>query len=149
MFQRILVPIDGSEASNKGLEEAIKLAADSGATLRLLHVVNELILLGAQGPSLYLEDLMAPLRKRAQEVLATAKQRVEERSVKVEVIMRETLGGRAGDCIVDEAKRWPAELIVMGTHGRKGLDRLALGSDAERVLRHATVPVMTVRESAG
>jgi nucleotide-binding universal stress UspA family protein len=58
----------------------------------------------------------------------------------------ETLGGRTADEIVREAKQWPADLIVLGTHGRRGLKRLAMGSDAEMVLRLAPVPVLMVRD---
>ena len=55
------------------------------------------------------------------------------------------MGARAADRIVDAASRWPADLIVMGTHGRRGFERFALGSDAETVLRSSTVPVLLVR----
>jgi nucleotide-binding universal stress UspA family protein len=58
----------------------------------------------------------------------------------------ETLGGRVADEIVKQAKEWLADLIVMGTHGRRGLERLAMGSDAELVLRLSPVPVLLVRD---
>lgn len=65
------------------------------------------------------------------------------------VVLLESIGGRAADLIVDQAKQWNADLIVMGTHGRRGLRRLALGSDAELVVRSASVPVLLVRGDAG
>jgi nucleotide-binding universal stress UspA family protein len=60
----------------------------------------------------------------------------------------ESIGGSAGNLIVEQAHKWGADLIVMGTHGRRGIRRLALGSDAEVVLRSTTVPVLFVRSSA-
>jgi nucleotide-binding universal stress UspA family protein len=64
----------------------------------------------------------------------------------VETELFETMGGRASDCIVAAAKQWGADLIVMGTHGRRGMSRLSMGSDAELVVRSTPVPVLLVRE---
>ncbi len=144
MYERILVPIDGSTPSNLGVEEAIKIAKLSGGSICLLHVVNEY--LAIQG-AYYSADLAAALREQAEALLRDCKARVEKSGVKVDTASLDGIKGMSSDLIVEYAKRWPAQLIVMGTHGRRGLSRLALGSDAENVLRMAPVPVLLVRGS--
>lgn len=144
MYERILVPIDGSTPSNIGVEEAIKIAKLSGGSICLLHVVNEY--LAIQG-AYYSADLAAALREQAEALLRDCKARVEKSGVKVDTASLDGIKGMSSDLIVEYAKRWPAQLIVMGTHGRRGLSRLALGSDAENVLRMAPVPVLLVRGS--
>jgi len=144
VYERILVPIDGSTPSNLGVEEAIKIAKLSGGSICLLHVVNEY--LAIQG-AYYSADLAAALREQAEALLRDCKARVEKSGVKVDTASLDGIKGMSSDLIVEYAKRWPAQLIVMGTHGRRGLSRLALGSDAENVLRMAPVPVLLVRGS--
>lgn len=145
MYNKILVPIDGSATSMRGLQEAIKLAKQEGATLRLVHVVNELILFGIEGPPMVYSDLLQSLRETGNSTLKKAEAVVREHGIEPQGIILEAVGGRAADHIVEEAKQWAADLIVMGTHGRRGMSRLAMGSDAELVLRSATVPVLMVR----
>ena len=145
MFKKILVPVDGSDASARGLDEAIKLAKSHGSQLRLLHVVNELVLVSPLGPTLYFPDLIQSLRDGGRNILETALKQAREQALDAETVMEEILGGRAANAIVEQAKRWPADVIVMGTHGRRGFGRMALGSDAEIVLRHTHVPVLLVR----
>jgi nucleotide-binding universal stress UspA family protein len=122
MYKRILVGVDGSETSQRGLDEAIRLAKASGGQLLLVHALNQLMT----------ANFAAVARARQAEV------RCESRLV-------DAGGSPAADVIVQEAKAWPADLIVLGTHGRKGLKRLALGSDAELVLRTSPVPLLLVR----
>ncbi len=144
MYQKILVPIDGSDTSLAGLAEAIKLAKVLGAKLRLLHVVNELILDYAFGSGLYATTVIEAMRSDGEKILKKAETEVREQGLEPEGVLIESIGGPASPFIIDQAKEWPAELIVMGTHGRRGLRRLALGSDAEVVLRGTTVPVLLV-----
>ncbi len=150
MYKKILVPVDGSATSRRGLDEALKLAKASGGTLRLVHVVNELIIdvggAGA-GAATYYGDLIEGLREGGKRILADAEKIVRDQGVALESEMIETIGGRAADAIINQAIESKADLIVMGTHGRRGIKRLALGSDAEMVLRHAPVPVLMVRET--
>ena len=145
MYARILVPVDGSATSLKGLEEAIKLARVLGATIKLVHVVNE-FMDSSFGPALYHENVVLDLRAAGERTLADASTYVRSRGVPVEREMIETSAVRAGSIIVEAAKQWDADLIAMGTHGHRGLTRLALGSDAELVLRAASVPVLMVRD---
>lgn len=145
MYARILVPVDGSATSLKGLEEAIKLARVLGATIKLVHVVNE-FMDSSFGPALYHENVVLDLRAVGERTLADASNCVRSRGVPVEREMIETSAVRAGSIIVEAAEQWDADLIAMGTHGHRGLTRLALGSDAELVLRAASVPVLMVRD---
>ncbi|AMN46358.1 hypothetical protein ACG33_04400 [Steroidobacter denitrificans] len=147
MYKKILAPIDGSPTSARGLEEAIKLAKGTGGTLRLVHVVNEFVMDSAYAFPQYYEQVIAAMRKSGADLLAEAVAAVRKQGVECDSQLMETVGGRAADAIVAEARRWPADLIVLGTHGRRGLRRLALGSDAEMVLRSSPVPVLLVRET--
>jgi nucleotide-binding universal stress UspA family protein len=147
MYKKILVPVDGSATSLRGLDEAIKLAAGSAAQLKLVHIVNEFIMETGYGPAQYHERLIETLRESGQKVLADAQAAVQRHGMQAQAELVETIGGRAADAIVQQARSWPADLIVMGTHGRRGLKRLAMGSDAELVLRSSPVPVLLVREA--
>lgn len=146
MYKKILVPIDGSPTSQKGLTEAIRLAKSTAATLRVVHVVNEFVMDSAYAFPQYYEQVVAALRESGAKLVAEADEQVRAQGVASEKALLETVGGRAADAIVAESKRWGADLIVLGTHGRRGLRRLALGSDAEMVLRAASVPVLLVRD---
>ena len=145
MYKRILVPVDGSDTSRRGLEEALKLAKSFAAEVRLVHVVNELIPFG--GDQLYyaFPTVIDSLREQGKRVLQNAQTIADSEGVKVQTHLIEAIGPRAADLIVKDAEAWHADLIVMGTHGRRGLGRWALGSDAEQVLRTASSPVLLVR----
>jgi nucleotide-binding universal stress UspA family protein len=147
MYQRVLVPVDGSPTSRKGLAEAIRLARLTGGRLRLLHVVNELLF--ATGYELYTGDVMSVLKEGGEKILSDAKEVVMAAGIGVETVCRETFGGRLCDIVVEEATQWNADLIVIGTHGRRGVGRLLIGSDAEQIVRVAPVPVLLVRGSQG
>jgi nucleotide-binding universal stress UspA family protein len=148
MFKKILVPVDSSGTSMRGLDEAIRVAKATGATLRLVHVVNELILDANYASSMYYDKVIESVRQVGKQALETAGERTKAGQVAFETEMIETIGGRAADEIVREAKRCNADLIVMGTHGRRGFSRLALGSDAELVLRSTPVPVLMIRDQS-
>jgi len=148
MFRRILVPIDGSTTSNRGLEEAIGLASDQKAKICLLHVVDELAV-GADGmmymPPSYIDEFIRALRAGGKELLVRAEAKVRKHGIEVEAVLLETVGRRVADLIIKQAKKWRADVIVLGTHGRRGLSRVVMGSDAELVVREAPVPVLLVR----
>ena len=148
MFCRILVPIDGSTTSNRGLEEAIGLASDQKAKICLLHVVDELAV-GADGmmymPPSYIDEFIRALRAGGKKLLTRAEAKVRKQGIEVEAVLLETVGRRVADLIIKQAKKWRADVIVLGTHGRRGLSRVVMGSDAELVVREAPVPVLLVR----
>jgi nucleotide-binding universal stress UspA family protein len=145
MYHKILVPVDGSDASNLGLTEAIRLAKLHGAELQLLHIVNEFILDYTFSTAMYANKLIDEIRERGKKVLKDSEARVRQEGVACEAVLIESIGGRAADFIVEQAGKRGADLIVMGTHGRRGLARLTMGSDAEEVVRTAGIPVLLVR----
>lgn len=146
MYQRILVPIDGSPTAARGLAEAIKLGRLTGAQLRLIHVVDELsfALSASQGMTLT-GDMLGMLREAGAEILAQGAASVKAAGLAVDTTLKDSFAGRVSDLVVEEAGVWPADLIVLGTHGRRGVGRLFMGSDAETIVRSATVPVLLVR----
>jgi nucleotide-binding universal stress UspA family protein len=145
VYQRILVPVDGSPTSLQGLEEAIRLAKMTGGVLRLVHVVNELNF--ATGFEIYTADMIGLLKEAGERVLADAEACTTAAGVKAEAFFSESFGSRVCDVVIDDAKTWHADLIVIGSHGRRGIGRLLIGSDAEQILRLAPVPVLLVRAS--
>jgi nucleotide-binding universal stress UspA family protein len=146
MYQRILVPVDGSPTSNRGLTEAIGLARLTGARLRLINVVDVfLVAMEANAYAGVASDVIPLMREGGQKILAVARAQVEAAGLGVDAVLREGFAGRVSDLVIDEAKAWSAELIVIGTHGRRGVGRLFMGSDAEQILRLAPVPVLLVR----
>lgn len=147
MYQRILVPVDGSATSMLGLHEAIGLAADQSARLCILNVVDDLILMpAADGFAMTgMDDLIARLTAEGRTALDIGAALADKRKVRVECVQFESRGKPISDLVLKQARKWSADLIVMGTHGRRGLNRVLMGSDAERVLREATVPVLMVR----
>jgi len=145
MYSRILVPIDGSPTAERGLREAIDIAAQMKAHLVLLHIVDDYPMLLEMSSAATFEASRRHLLKFGEDVLDQARKRVDEAGVSSEGVLREVTSLRAADAIVEEAGKRGCQLIVMGTHGRRGFNRLAMGSDAELVLRESPVPVLLVR----
>jgi nucleotide-binding universal stress UspA family protein len=148
MYERILVPIDGGATAQRGLEEAIALAGRLGSTLHLLNVVDARLLIAEVAVFAPPEQLLEDWRSSGQKLLADAVALAASRGVKAESALRCDPGLRVCDLILQEAASAAVSLIVMGTHGRRGLSRLTLGSDAELVLRESPVPVLLVRAPA-
>jgi nucleotide-binding universal stress UspA family protein len=148
MYKRILVPIDGSPTSLCGLQEAIRLAKDQGAGLRLVHVIDEFLMNSPYAPTFDYQAFLTALRDGGNSILQKAQALAREQGVQAESELHETIGGRTADKIIEAAQRWSADLIVMGTHGRRGVHRLLMGSDAELVLHSTPVPVLMIRATA-
>lgn len=144
MYQNILVPIDGSETGGRGLQEAIRLARDLGARIRLVHVINTTPWV-TQGSPGVIEELLTQFRSTGESIVHEAKTAVRSFSIEVDDRLIEAIGERAGEIVVAQANDWPADLIVCGTHGRRRLRRLLMGSDAEYIVMHSPVPVLLVR----
>lgn len=148
MYQRILVPIDGSDTSTKGLDEAIALAKLTGGRLRIFHAIDDLSMAtGYESYAVYAGDMLPLLKARGEKLLEEAKARSAVAGVDAETVLRETAAERLCDLVVEQARRYSAELIVIGTHGRRGFGRLLMGSDAEQIVRISTVPVLLVRSA--
>ena len=150
MYQRILVPFDGSPTSTRGLDEAIALARLTGARLRLLHLVDDLVYAsGFETGAVYLSDVLPVMRQAGRTILANGRDRAQRAGLEVDTELVEGMGPRLAEVVAEQAATWGADLIVIGTHGRRGVGRMLLGSDAEQVLRSAPVPVLLVRAPAG
>jgi nucleotide-binding universal stress UspA family protein len=137
MFTRILVPTDFSPASGAALRYARALSAKFGATLELLHVLdNDFLRAVVTDP----RDVEAGALQKVQSLLTAGERDQGARAL----VMR---SDDPADEIVSYARSTPVDLIVMGTHGRHGVAHLLMGSVAEKIVRDAPCPVMTVRES--
>jgi len=144
VYRRILVPIDGSPASIRGVEEAIRLAGPLKGRIRLLHAIDELSIAQAG----YGLDGIEDLRAEAVRLLMRNADRVRRARVEVDTVLHDEAGRSVDSLVAEEAKRWQADLIVTGTHGRRGLGEVLLGSCAERIVRGSTIPVMLVHATA-
>ena len=147
-FRRILVPTDFSELSAVALEYAEALAKRWGASLHVLHVIEDRFLLGATSSEIYVPDvpaLRAALVTDAESQLATFVPDGVRNAVRVTTEVRV---GSAAAVISEVADTTACELVVMGTHGRTGIAHLLLGSVAEKVVRTAPCPVLTVHGDA-
>jgi nucleotide-binding universal stress UspA family protein len=145
MYRKILVPLDGSATSEAGLREAIPLAAALKARLCLLNVLIDLPMLVELSSAMNNQEVHTGLQQFGRDLLAKAERAAAEGGAETESVVHEAGSGSVADAIVSEAARLNCDLIVMGTHGRRGLRRLTLGSDAELVVRLSPVPVMLVR----
>ena len=144
-YRRILVAVDGSEASNKGLREALRLAKQQGAQLFIVHIVDEYPAYAMPDAGAHATvDLVSLLRKSGEQTIAKAKAAAEKQGLRPKMILRETIGGSAAAAIVREAKKQRADLIVLATHGRRGVTRAMLGSVTEKVVRHADRAVLVL-----
>jgi nucleotide-binding universal stress UspA family protein len=145
MYQRILVPLDGSVTAERGLREAIDLAALTHAVLHLLYVTDDFQVLAGMGSIEGFQDTLDGLRRYGDALLAKARAACAEAGVRAEASLRELTHETVADAIVAEARESACDLIVMGTHGRRGIRRLTMGSQAELVLRGSPTPVLLVR----
>ena len=139
MYDRILLPTDGSEATTGVVDHAVELAHHHDATLHALYVINTASLTDLPTDSGW-EGISEALTQEGEHALQAVEQRAGD--VAVETEMRD---GSPATEIVEYATEQDCDVIVMGTHARSGVDRLLLGSVAERVVRSSTVPVLTIR----
>lgn len=149
MYKRILVPLDGSETANKALLTALQLARDSGGRVRLVHVIEELAYVsGYEQFGAYSGELFTAMHDTGTRVLQDGMALAHTAGVEADKLLFDNLGGRLAEVIANAAREWDADLIVVGTHGRRGVGRLLLGSGAEQIIRLAPVPVLVIRSSA-
>jgi nucleotide-binding universal stress UspA family protein len=133
--------VDGSDTSTAGLREAVKLAKAQGAKVRLTHVYEPTSHAVAEGSI----DLTPTLRRHGEEILAEALTLARASGVEATTALVAAGSRRVATAIVEEATAAGADLIAMGTHGRRGVERFLLGSVAEGVARRATVSVLLIR----
>lgn len=147
-YQRILVPVDGSDSALLGVREAIRLARDQGAKVCFVFVVDE----SAVGLTLEgfvaFNDIIDALKRSGRDALDAASHLARDAGLESEAALVEEYSGRVADAIVEQARHWSADLIVMGTHGRRGLQHALVGSEAEGVMHKTPVPLLLVRGMA-
>jgi nucleotide-binding universal stress UspA family protein len=143
-YKRILVPVDGSKTSAKGLAAALRLAKENRGRLLLLHVVEEYPVIATPEAGAAIGDMLAAMCAAGRATLKRVARVAAKAGVPAQTQMLEQFTGRVADAVAREAKRWKADVIVMGTHGRRGVKRALLGSDAELTVRHSPVPVLLV-----
>lgn len=144
MYKRIMVSVDGSDTSNRGLQEAINLAKDQQATLAIAHVIDIVVSFGTgQCPQTYVEAT----RELARRTIDGARETAHAAGIEAEIqsIAILTSGYHVGDTVAQLARDWKADLLVVGTHGRRGVSRLLIGSVAERIVRVSPCPLLLVR----
>jgi nucleotide-binding universal stress UspA family protein len=146
-YQHLLVPTDGSEISARAVQQAVELAAALGARVRFLHVQNNypisLVGVGELVEASTIEALVEAAGKRAEEILQEALAAAAAAGVPAErTVVMNPLPHKA---ILEEASAAGCDLIVMGSHGRRGLEGLLLGSETQRVLLGSSTPVLVVR----
>ena len=139
MFERILVPTDGSEGAEAVIERAVDIAETYGATIEALFVADSRI----QGvvPEEAEDAVRTALQSEGEDAIKDIATVARERDVPINAVVREGIPHQA---ILEHAAENDVDLIVMGTHGRSGVERQLIGSVAERVVRMASIPVMTV-----
>ena len=146
-YKQIMVAIDESETSSLALKEAIRLAKDQKAELRVVHIIDESIINPAESHVDY-ATLWQTYRDEGQRFIDRISAELRQSKVKFNCYLIELkpFTGRLAEKIIEEAESWPADMLVLGTHGRRGFHHLFLGSIAESVMRIATMPVLLIRE---
>jgi len=144
MYRRVLIPLDRSDCSQSALTHGLELARDQGAEVRVIHVIDTHSLYTFE--SVDVEPIEAAWHQAGKDLLDRALARAREVGVAaVSASLVGTAGRRVPSVIVAECERWSADLILMGTHGRHGIEHALLGSVAEGVVRAAPVPVLLIR----
>jgi len=138
MYDRILLPTDGSGGTDPAVDQAIGLATETGAELHVLFVVEDV----PYAPEMTDERVGAQLRKIGEDAIESIRERADAAGVTLRAAIEDGVPHRE---ILEYADRMDVDLVVMGTHSRSGLDKYLLGSVTERVVRTADVPVLTVR----
>lgn len=146
MYKRILVAVDGSPTAEHALRHAIGLAKGLSAALRVVHVVDMGVLPLGQELAIDIDAITKARRAAGELVLKKARETCQANGIEAEMRLLETgtPAQRIATTIADDADAWPADLVVTGTHGRTGVQRLLLGSVAEGIARVSSVPVLLI-----
>ena len=147
MFKHILAPVDGSLASHAGMLQAIGFAKEQKAKLRFVHVLDTYFPIYDLAGDFNIAGMLDALHDVGRKILKDAESLAGKEGVNADSVMVEAVGGRVAEFIVEQARHWPADLIVMGTHGRRGFSHFVLGSNAEAVSRMSPIPVLLVRSA--
>ena len=148
MYRKILVAVDGSETSNKAVSAALEMASYSGgrSVIRLIHVLDEMAyFMGLDPYAGQSYSVISVMREAGEKILADGLAIVQSAGVQADTVLVDKLGSHLAETVAAEAKAWEASLVVVGTHGRRGIGRMLLGSGAEQIIRLAPCPVLAVR----
>lgn len=145
-YKHIMVAVDGSDTSTAAIHEAIKLAKNQGSHLRIVHVIDDSFINYGETYTDY-AALLESKRQRGSDILKKMGELAEHAHIKHETQLIETkpFEGRVAEKIIEATQAKSTDVLVMGTHGRRGLSHLFLGSVAENIMRIATLPVLLVR----
>ena len=152
MYRRILVAVDGSATSDKALVAALEMASYSGgqSVIRLIHVLDELVYLPGLDPYAgQFGSAIRAMREAGEKVLADGLAIVRSAGVLGDTVLVDRLGAHLAETVAEHATQWNASLLVVGTHGRRGVGRMLMGSGAEQIIRLAPCPVLVVRGAEG
>jgi nucleotide-binding universal stress UspA family protein len=139
-FRRILIAVDGGPLAAHAAELGIELASSLGAEIAFVHAIDPGL---SQAPGIAPNDLVVEDEREGKRLMAGFRQFLPPKHVPLEFIH----AGKPDREIIRTAKEWPADVIVIGSHGRHGIQRALLGSVAEEVMRHAPCPVLVIRAS--
>jgi len=149
MFKHILLPTDGSKLSDQGVKQTIKMAKALGAKITAVHVVNNYhVVLQDEG---FLMPDVPVLRKRLEEIrsrqvreiLGSVKEAADKVGVRCDTVV--AIGDMPYEMIIKQAKKSKCDLIMMASHGRRGIKGILLGSETAKVLTHSKIPVLVLR----
>ncbi len=149
MYKRIIVAIDDSATSNKALNDAAQLATSVGAALCIVHAEDESLLEHSAistGTLIDVDEVEAEIRAGGMQLLNGAAAHVARHGITAEKRLIESSSKRVPEMITECARDWEADLVIVGTHGRRGMERLLVGSVAEKLVRVANTSLMLVRE---
>jgi nucleotide-binding universal stress UspA family protein len=141
-FHRILVPVDGSPTSSKAFAVALQMAREAAGTVRVFHGIDEIAYLSGFEQS---AESLREAREYAARLLEQAVAEARAAGVECDSRLVEAPARRIGELVADAAREWSADLVVVGTHGRRGISRLLMGSGAEQIIRLAEPPVLVIR----
>jgi nucleotide-binding universal stress UspA family protein len=150
MYRRILVAVDGSATSNKALFSALEMASYSGgrSVIRLIHIIDEMAYFTRLDPYAGQSySVIGVMREAGEKILAEGLTIAQSAGVQADTVLVDHLGAHLPEAVAAEAKTWNASLVVVGTHGRKGIRRTLLGSGAEQIIRLSVCPVLVVRSA--
>ena len=145
MYKRIVVPVDGSETAQKALTTALQMARESNGCVHLVHVVEGLTPMAADPYGAYSGEVVEVMRQSGRKILDDALALARAEGVQANTQLFDNFGERLAEVVADSATRFNADLMVVGTHGRRGLGRVLMGSGAEQIIRLSPVPVLVLR----
>lgn len=148
MYTKIMVAIDNSDTARAALLEAVKLTYDQRAKLLIVHVVEEEFIMRG-GPGFDYSSIISQCRQQGQDTLNKARAFIDKTAsidCETKLIELNPFQGRIAEVIIEQAKQWSADLLVIGTHGRRGFNHLLLGSVAENTIRLSSIPTLLIRK---